>query len=141
MESKKHCRGIRGATTVPLNDSALIRERTQELLLAIAGSNDLATADIGSIFFTTTRDLNAEYPALAARELGWMDVAMLCAHEMEVPSGLEHCIRVLIHWNTTKSATELKHVYIRGAEILRPERSRDRSTLPEGHINGNGVSL
>jgi len=137
MESKQ-CRGIRGATTVPLNDSVFIRERTRELLLAITDANELAIEDIGSIFFTTTRDLTAEYPALAARELGWLDVALLCAHEMDVPDGLEHCIRVLIHWNTSKSASELKHVYIRGAEILRPERSLDTTETIPG--NGNGVS-
>jgi len=135
MESKQ-CRGLRGATTVPLNDRTLILERTQELLLKIVEANDLAAEDIGSIFFTTTADLTAEYPALAARQLGWMDSALLCAHEMSVPGGLDHCIRVLIHWNTKKPASALNHVYIRGAEKLRPERSLDLVAVVLEHGNG-----
>ncbi|MCF7802423.1 MAG: chorismate mutase [Candidatus Marinimicrobia bacterium] len=121
----KQCRGIRGATTVPVNDRTIILDRTRELLLAIAEANDLLKEDICSLFFTTTTDLTAEYPALAARQLGWVDSALLCAHEMQVPEGLDHCIRVLIHWNTTKPASALHHVYIRGAEVLRPEHSLD----------------
>lgn len=136
----KQCRGIRGATTVPLNDRTLILERTQELLLKIVEANDLAAEDIGSIFFTTTADLTAEYPALAARQLGWMDSALLCAHEMSVPGGLDHCIRVLIHWNTEKPASALNHVYIRGAEKLRPERSLDMSVVAIAMAHGNGGS-
>ena len=85
-------------------------------------ANDLDSQDIASAIFTTTPDLNADFPALAARQLGWHDVALLCGHEMQVSGALQRCVRVLIHWNTPKTQTEIKHIYIRGAEHLRPER-------------------
>lgn len=90
-----------------------------------------------AFFFTTTTDLTAEYPALAARQMGWHDAALMCSHEMAVPHGLKACIRVLIHWNTTHTLTEIQHVYIRGAVNLRPDRQAAREsdhesdTLPE----------
>lgn len=118
-----YCRGIRGATTADANTSDAILEATRELLLLIIEANDLASEDISSVIFTTTPDLTAEFPALAARQLGWHDVALMCGHEMPVPGSLPSCIRVLIHWNTSKSQAEVKHVYIRGARHLRPERS------------------
>ncbi len=138
MESKQ-CRGVRGATTVPLNDRTLILGRTRELLLAMAEANDMEVEDIASIFFTTTRDLNAEYPALAARELGWYDHALLCAHEIQVPGSLDRCVRVLLHWNTAKPLTAIKHVYIRGAESLRPERSLPPALVAEHHSEGGSL--
>jgi len=76
---------------------------------------------VASVIFTTTPDLNAEFPALAARQLGWLDVPLLCSHEMAVEGALSRCIRILIHWNTTKSQKEIQHVYVRGAEALRPD--------------------
>ena len=89
--------------------------------------NNIEPENVGSVLFTTTRDLNAEYPALAAREMGWYAQAFLCGHEMEVPGGLEKCIRILIHWNTTKTLEEIQHVYINGAEVLRPEHALEES--------------
>ena len=121
------CRGIRGATTVADNTKEAILEATREMLYIIIRVNGIRPADIASAYFTTTVDLNATYPALAARQLGWYDVALLCGHEMQVPDGLERCIRVLIHWNTTRTAEEIVHVYLRDAKNLRP----DRTTLPE----------
>jgi chorismate mutase len=118
-----YCRGIRGATTVEENTREAILSGTREMLLQIITANDLRIEDIGSAIFTTTPDLNAEFPALAARGLGWHDVALMCGHEMAVPGALGKCIRVLIHWNTPKSQTEIVHVYTRGAERLRPERA------------------
>ena len=118
-----YCRGIRGATTADDNTPEAILQATRELLLLIIEANDLAGEDISSAIFTTTPDLTAEFPALAARQLGWHDVALMCGHEMQVPGSLPSCIRVLIHWNTSKSQAEVKHVYIRGARNLRPERS------------------
>lgn len=118
-----YCRGIRGATTVEENTAAEILAATREMLELIITANELDSADIGSAIFTTTVDLNAAYPAQAARELGWHDVALICGHEMNVPDGLARCIRVLIHWNTPKTQDEIVHVYIRKAENLRPERS------------------
>lgn len=87
--------------------------------------------DIASAIFTTTPDLDAEFPALAARQLDWLDVPLLCGHEMSVPGSLAHCIRVLIHWNTEKSQAEIQHTYIREAEKLRP----DHCELPEVNWN------
>lgn len=118
-----YCRGIRGATTADANTSDAILRATRELLLLIIEQNDLDSADIGSALFTTTPDLDADFPALAARDLGWHDVALMCGHEMSVPGALGNCIRVLIHWNTPKTQPEIQHVYIRGARNLRPDRS------------------
>jgi chorismate mutase len=120
------CRGVRGAITVPFNSEDAILSATRELLETILVANDMTPDEIASIYFTTTADLNATYPALAARQLGWFDMALLCGHEMEVPDGLPHTIRVLLHWNTTKTAKEIVHVYLREAKKLRP----DRDTLP-----------
>lgn len=117
-----YCRGIRGATTADANTSEAILDATRELLLLLIEQNDLDSADIGSAIFTTTPDLTADFPALAARELGWHDVALICGHEMHVPGALPMCIRILIHWNTPKGQAEIQHVYIRGARNLRPDR-------------------
>lgn len=118
-----YCRGIRGATTVESNTREAILEATRELLECIISANDLCVEDIASAIFSTTSDINAEFPAVAARELGWLDTALLCTHEMAVPNSLECCIRVLIHWNTTRRADEVVHIYIREARHLRPERA------------------
>ena len=121
-------RGIRGATTAEDNTPESILAATRELLVAIITANDLRPDDVASAIFTTTLDLNAEYPARAARTLGWEDVALLCAHEMDVPHGLKKCIRILIHWNTTARVDEVRHVYLRGAVGLRPDREIPDST-------------
>ncbi len=117
------CRGVRGAITVKGDDQDEILDATRELLQAILSANDMHVQDIASIYFTTTSDLTSTYPAFAARQLGWFDLALLCGHEMAVPSGLQKCIRVLIHWNTTKTNEEIVHVYLREAKSLRPDRS------------------
>jgi len=118
-----YCRGIRGATTVDANTKQAIVEATRELLDKLVEANDIDPADVGSIFFTATPDLDAEFPAVAARQLGWTDAAMLCAHEMGVPGSMPMCLRIMIHWNTTRAAKDIKHVYIRGAQGLRPDRA------------------
>jgi chorismate mutase len=117
------CRGIRGATTVPQNSADEILAATRELLFIMIRANNIHANDVASIIFTTTRDLNSTYPALAARQLGWYDTALLCGHEMEVPDSLERCIRILIHWNTVSSPEDIIHVYLRGAKNLRPDRN------------------
>lgn len=117
------CRGVRGAITVSNNDETEILEATRELLQALIQANDMHVDDIASAYFTTTADLNATYPAFAARQLGWLDAALMCGHEMNVPGGLPRCIRVLIHWNTTRTAQEIVHVYLREARSLRPDRN------------------
>jgi len=118
-----HCRGIRGATTAEENTAEAILAATRELLVRIVEANDLKVEDVASAIFTTTPDLMAAFPAKAAREMGWQDVALLDAQEIPVPGSLERCIRVLIHWNTEKSAAEIRHVYLRGARTLRPDRT------------------
>lgn len=120
------CRGVRGATTVAENSRDVILEATRELLFVMIRANGIAPEDVASAYFTTTADLNATYPALAARQLGWYDAALLCGHEMQVPGGLARCIRILIHWNTARSSREIIHVYLREAKHLRP----DRKSLP-----------
>jgi chorismate mutase len=117
------CRGVRGAVTVKNDDEDEVLEATRELLTAMVRANDMKVEDIASAYFTTTPDLTSTYPAYAARQLGWYDAALLCGHEMAVPNGLEKCIRVLIHWNTTRTAKEIVHVYLREAKSLRPDRT------------------
>ncbi|MCL6638710.1 MAG: chorismate mutase [Firmicutes bacterium] len=112
-------RGIRGAITVERNTAGEIVAATRELLEAIIRENELDPEDIASAFFTVTRDLNAEFPASAAREMGWKYVPLLCATEIDVPGRLEKCIRVLVHVNTVKSQRQLKHVYLKEAVSLR----------------------
>ncbi len=120
------CRGVRGATTTGEDTRDAILEATRELLTQLIEANDLQSDDIASAWFTTTPDLTAEYPAVAARQLGWHDVALMCSHEMNVPHGLKRCVRVLIHWNTTRLPNEIRHIYIREAVNLRPDRSIER---------------
>jgi len=115
-------RGIRGATVAEENTREAILDATRELLLALIAANDIQPEDVASAWFTTSPDLTAEYPALAARALGWYDVALLCGHEMDVPHGLPKCIRILIHLNTDRPAQAIKHTYLGEAASLRPDR-------------------
>lgn len=115
-------RGIRGAITVREDSPEAIREATRELLLAILEANpSLRPADIASVFFTVTEDIRSAYPALAARELGWGEVPLMCAREIPVPGSLAECIRVMIIWNTERSQKEIHHIYLREAVQLRPD--------------------
>ena len=114
-------RGVRGATTVKANTREAILEATAELLQAMAEANGLDSEDVASAFFTSSPDLNAEFPALAARQMGWTNVALLCGHEMQVPGSLLMCLRILLHVNTEKKASEIVHVYLHGARVLRPD--------------------
>ncbi|MEX2158315.1 MAG: chorismate mutase [Dehalococcoidia bacterium] len=120
------CRGIRGATTVDENVPDAILEATTELLTELVQANSLDIEDIASAIFSTTTDLDAEFPAVAANRMGWTDVALLCGHEMQVPGSLQRCLRVLLHVNTEKSQHEIVHVYLRGAKVLRPDRNVNR---------------
>ncbi len=121
------CRGIRGATTVDANNRDEILTAATQLLALMIRLNDVKFEDVCSALFSTTHDLDAEFPALSARQLGWLDVPLLCTNEMPVPGSLQRCIRILIHWNTGKKQQEITHVYIRDAVKLRP----DLSSLPE----------
>ena len=121
-----YCRGIRGATTVENNDRESILAATTELLQLVIARNDLHPDDVASAIFTVTEDLNAEFPAVAARDLGWSEVALICMREIPVPGSLGKCIRVLLHVNTTRSAAEIQHVYLKEAVSLRPTLSVNR---------------
>jgi chorismate mutase len=115
-------RGIRGATTVTSDNPDLIFQATCELLEMILDENrDIRLKDIASAIFSTTEDIASAYPALAARQMGWDMVPMLCAREIPVPGSLPLCIRVLIHWNTEHEQSAIRHVYLRDAVKLRPD--------------------
>ena len=114
-------RGFRGATTVDANSREAILEATAELLEEIVHANDIERDHVASIIFTTTPDLNAEFPAVAARNAGWTDIALMCGHEMNVPGSLPRCIRILMHVNTELAANQVKHVYLREARAVRPD--------------------
>jgi chorismate mutase len=135
-----YCRGIRGATTVEENTAPSILAATRELLEWMVALNDLRVEDIASVIFSATPDLNAAYPARAARQMGWHDTALFCCQEIPVPDGLPRCIRVLIHWNSTKRPEEIEHVYLKRAATLRPDRAdaSDIDTHEEGHKGGRG---
>lgn len=115
------CRGIRGATTAQANTAEDILETTHELLRVVIELNELDPIDVVSVIFTTSPDLTATFPALAARQIGWTEVPLICTHEMAVPGALTSAVRILIHVNTTKAASEIRHVYLKGAIQLRPE--------------------
>jgi chorismate mutase len=118
------CRGVRGATTVASNDREEILAATRQLLALMIRLNGIESRDVASAVFSTTRDLDAEFPALAARQLGWLDVPLMCGHEISVPGSLPLCIRVLLHWNTEKEQSEIEHVYVREANRLRPDLTK-----------------
>ena len=136
MMSEVRVRGVRGATTADANTREAILSATHELLCLMIEANDIQPDDVASAIFTTTLDLDADYPALAARALGWHDVALMCMHEMNVPHGLQRCIRILLHWNTDLAAQEVKHVYIKGAVNLRPDRAFSLNDLSGKSPNG-----
>ena len=115
-------RGVRGATTVERNTAEAIVEAARELLDEVVRRNEIKAEDVASAWFSTTRDLDAEFPAVAARrELGWDHVALMCSHEIDVPGSLPGCLRLLLHINTQRSQQDLQHVYLRGAKVLRPD--------------------
>ncbi|MFC2170092.1 chorismate mutase [Acidobacteriota bacterium] len=114
-------RGIRGAVDVERNDRNLILQATQRLLLDIASENQIKPEDIVSIIFSTTRDINVEFPAGVLREIGWSYVPALCTHEMDVPKGMKGVIRVLFHVETQKKQKDIKHRYLGKTVYLRPD--------------------
>ncbi len=115
------CRGVRGATTADGNTREEILTAATQLLALMIRLNDIQPEDVASAIFTVTRDLNAEFPALAARQLGWSDVPLLCSYEIDVPGSLGRCIRILVNWNTEKGQKEIVHAYIKQAKQLRPD--------------------
>jgi chorismate mutase len=115
------CRGIRGATSVATNSTDAILAATRELLARIVAANGVEVEDVASVIFTATPDLDAVYPARAAREMGWTDTPLFCVQEMAAVAGLPRCIRVLVHWNTDLASRQIKHIYLGEARSLRPD--------------------
>ena len=126
-------RGIRGATTATSNTEEAITEATEEMLGELARLNDLDVAEICFAYFTTTHDLTAEYPAYAARRLGWLDVPLLCGHDMDVelpnPRGVRMCVRVLLLYNTSRPQSAMRFAYLRGAGAIKSDLDSLRSQL------------
>jgi chorismate mutase len=118
------CRGVRGATTVEANTRDEILTNTRQLLALMIRANQIEPEDVASAMFSVTSDLDAEFPALAARQLGWLDVPLLCTYEVDVPGSLRRCVRILIHWNTETPQHQIRHVYIKEATRLRPDLSK-----------------
>lgn len=118
------CRGVRGATTVEENSREAILRGTRQVLALMIRRNGIEAEDVASAIFSVTSDLDAEFPALAARQLGWTDVPLLCTNEVAVKGSLPRCIRILVNWNTNKIQKEMVHVYIKNAARLRPDLSK-----------------
>ncbi|GAC1400014.1 MAG: chorismate mutase [Vulcanimicrobiaceae bacterium] len=129
-------RGVRGATTVDRDDAEAILAATEDLVREIVAANGIDANDVASALFTVTPDLRAEFPAAAARRMGWTMVPLLNFTEIGVPGRLEKCIRILVHVNTSKTQAEMVHVYLREAVSLRPDLAHAaqpvaRSTTPQ----------
>jgi len=124
-------RGIRGAITADSNTREEIIGKTKELLITLKKENDFKIEDIASIFFSVTPDLNAAFPAQAARELGWNKVPLFDMHEINVPGSLPRCIRILVQVNCQKGQQEIKHCYLRRANILRRDLIKEDSDKKE----------
>ena len=120
------CRGIRGATTVDNDAVDDILRACKELLQMMIDANGVKPEDVACAIFTTTSDLNSAFPATAARQLGWTDVPLMCSKEIDVPGSVKGCIRILILYNTERSAEDIVHVYIKGASDLRSDSSGTR---------------
>lgn len=118
-------RGIRGAVTVEANEASLISEATLTMVREIMSSNDMDPADICSVLITVTQDLDDSFPAQAVRQLpGWELVPLMCALEVPVKGSLERCVRLMVLVNTEKSQKEIHHVYLGGAQALRPDLAK-----------------
>jgi chorismate mutase len=116
-------RGVRGATTAEANTRAAILEATRDLLQRVIEANGIDSDDVAYAYFSTSPDLQAEFPAVAAREMGWVTVPLICGHDMAVPDSLARCVRILILWNTEKAQSEIQHLYLREAAGLRRDIS------------------
>lgn len=115
-------RGVRGATVAEANQAEVILASTRELLLAILEANSsMKLGDLASVLFTVTDDIDAAYPAQAARQLGWLHIPLMCAREIPVPGSMPRCIRVLLHWNTDLPQEAIQHIYLKDAIRLRPD--------------------
>lgn len=119
-------RGIRGATTVEKNESTEIISNVIELLSALVEANKIDIEDIGAVIFSSTPDVNSAFPAIAARNLGWTEVPLFGTQEIDSPNGVAHCIRVLILLNTDLPQKAIRHLYLRGAVVLRQDINKEK---------------
>jgi chorismate mutase len=117
-------RAVRGATQVDADDRQQVLDATTELLSAVLERNELAHDDLISVIFTATPDLTCEFPAYAARQMGINDVPLLCACEIDVPGAMPRVLRLLAHVETSRPRSDLRHVYLRGAQALRSDLPR-----------------
>jgi chorismate mutase len=126
-------RGIRGATTAEVNTAEAITAATEELLIELTRLNNLDKDEICFAYFTTTHDLTAEFPAYAARRLGWLEVPLLCGHDMDVqlpnPRGVPMCVRILLLYNTAKPQSAMRFAYLRGAQTIKADLDSLKGTL------------
>jgi chorismate mutase len=126
-------RGIRGATTAEVNTAEAITEATQELLMELTRLNDLDKDEVCFAYFTTTHDLTAEFPAYAARRFGWLEVPLLCGHDMDVPlpnpRAVPMCIRILLLYNTAKPQSAMRFAYLRGAKAIKADLEALKGTI------------
>src|SRR6056297_3616250 len=118
-------RGVRGATTVERNEKTEIIQKTRELLETLMDKNDFTVEDVASAVFTVTDDLDAEFPAVAARKLGWIYTPLMCGREIPVPGSVGMCVRVLLHVNIDRPQKDMVHVYLHDARKLRPDIDSD----------------
>jgi chorismate mutase len=114
-------RALRGATTVDADTPEQLHERVQALLQRMLERNSVEKDDCISILFTATDDIHSMFPAVAAREIGFGDVPLICARELDIVGGTPRCVRVMMHINTEKARGELHHVYLEGASALRDD--------------------
>lgn len=119
-------RGIRGATTVDNNESNEIVNNVAELLTALVEANKIDIEDIGAVIFSSTPDINSAFPAIAARNLGWTEVPLFGTQEIDSPNGVACCIRVLILLNTDLPQKAIKHLYLKGAVVLRQDINKEK---------------
>lgn len=126
-------RGIRGATTAEENTAEAITDATVELLRTLSDLNQLDPQEIAFAYFTTTPDLNAEFPALAARRIGWLEVPLLCGHDMNVPQpnarSVPMCIRILLLYNTPRPQAAMRFAYLRGAQAIKADLDYMRASF------------
>ena len=115
----KACRGIRGATTADANTDEAIYSATRDMLQELINLNDINQEQVAAVYFTVTSDLDAAFPAAAARQLGWNNVALMCSTEIPVPDSMGRCIRVMILYNTETSQEDIANVYLKGTDVLR----------------------
>ncbi len=108
---------------------------TRELLALMIHLNDIHKEDVASAIFTTTPDLSSAFPATAARQLGWLDVPLMCSHEIDVAGSVSMCIRVLLHWNTHRPQASIQHVYLKEAQRLRPDKTIVLSSVDMQELN------